>query len=187
MSILKIRPRRLRRSETIRAMVRETSLSAKDFVYPIFVVPGDNIKEEIPSMPGCYHLSVDKAVETAKEIASLGIPSVEVFGLPEYKDELAKHFEYEEKTVFPHAEAVLRKGADRTFTIGEYEENHSNVEEKLEDLKNLVMKYMPAECGQQDIFKALFYVFSLETDLEKHTVVENDILVPIVNRLENHE
>ena len=49
------------------------------------------------------------------------------------------------------------------------------------------MKYMPAVCDQQDIFKALFYVFSLETDLEKHTVVENDILVPIVNRLENHE
>lgn len=88
MSTLKIRPRRLRRSENIRAMVRETSLSVKDFVYPIFVVPGDNIKEEIPSMPGCYHLSADKAVETAKEIASLGIPSVEVFGLPEYKDEI---------------------------------------------------------------------------------------------------
>ena len=88
MSTLKIRPRRLRRSENIRAMVRETSLSVKDFVYPIFVVPGENIKEEIPSMPGCYHLSVDKAVETAKEIASLGIPSVEVFGLPEYKDEI---------------------------------------------------------------------------------------------------
>lgn len=105
----------------------------------------------------------------------------------DYKDELSKHFEYEEKTVFPHAEAVLRRGADRTFTIGEYEENHSNVEEKLEDLKNLVMKYLPAECRQQDIFRALFYIFSLETDLQKHTVVEDDILVPIVNRLENHE
>jgi len=105
----------------------------------------------------------------------------------EYKDELAKHFEYEEKTVFPHAEAVLGKVSDHGFTIGEYEENHSNVEEKLEDLKNLVMKYMPAVCRQQDIHKALFYIFSLETDLEKHTVVEDDILVPIVNRLENHE
>ena len=61
------------------------------------------------------------------------------------------------------------------------------MEEKLEDLKNLGMKYMPAVCEQQDSFKALFYVFSLATDLEKHTVVENDILVPIVNRLENHE
>ena len=105
----------------------------------------------------------------------------------DYKDELSKHFEYEEKTVFPHAEAVLRQGADRNFTIGEYEENHSNVEEKLEDLKNLVMKYLPPVCGQQDTYKALFYIFSLEEDLEKHTVVEDEILVPIVNRLENHE
>ena len=82
----KLRPRRLRINENVRAMVRETNISVKDFVYPIFVVPGENIKEEIPSMPGCYHLSVDKAVELAREISALGIPSVEVFGLPEYKD-----------------------------------------------------------------------------------------------------
>lgn len=82
----KLRPRRMRINENMRAMVRETSISVKDFVYPIFVVPGENIKEEIPSMPGCYHLSVDKAVELAREISALGIPSVEVFGLPEYKD-----------------------------------------------------------------------------------------------------
>ena len=84
----KLRPRRMRITENIRAMVRETSLSVKDFVYPIFVVPGENVKEEIPSMPGCYHLSVDRAVELAREISYLGIPSVEVFGLPEYKDEI---------------------------------------------------------------------------------------------------
>lgn len=82
----KLRPRRMRINENMRAMVRETNISVKDFVYPIFVVPGENIKEEIPSMPGCYHLSVDKAVELAREISALGIPSVEVFGLPEYKD-----------------------------------------------------------------------------------------------------
>ena len=79
----KLRPRRMRINENV---VRETNISVKDFVYPIFVVPGENIKEEIPSMPGCYHLSVDKAVELAREISALGIPSVEVFGLPEYKD-----------------------------------------------------------------------------------------------------
>ena len=84
----KLRPRRMRISENMRAMVRETQLSVKDFVYPIFVVAGTNVKEEIPSMPNCYHLSVDKAVEQAKEIAELGIPAVEVFGLPEYKDEI---------------------------------------------------------------------------------------------------
>ena len=82
----KLRPRRMRINENVRSMVRETNISVKDFVYPIFVVPGENIKEEIPSMPGCYHLSVDKAVELAREISALGIPSVEVFGLPEYKD-----------------------------------------------------------------------------------------------------
>ena len=82
----KLRPRRMRITPAMRAMVRETTLSAKDFVYPIFVVPGEHVKEEIPSMPNCYHLSVDNAVELAKEIAALGIPAVEVFGLPEYKD-----------------------------------------------------------------------------------------------------
>jgi porphobilinogen synthase len=60
----------------------------KDFIYPLFLVPGTNVREEIPSMPGCYHLSVDQAVEEAKLVASLGIPAVEVFGIPEYKDEI---------------------------------------------------------------------------------------------------
>ena len=105
----------------------------------------------------------------------------------DYKDELSKHFDYEEKTVFPHVEAVLNAEDPGAFTIGEYEENHSNVEEKLEDLKNLVMKYMPEVCDQQDIHRALFIIFSLERDLEKHTLVEDGILVPLVNRLEAHE
>ena len=83
-----IRPRRLRISENMRSLVRETNLTVKDFVYPIFVVPGKNIREEIPSMPNCYHLSVDNAVELAKKISALGILAVEVFGLPEYKDEI---------------------------------------------------------------------------------------------------
>ena len=69
-------------------MVRENSLELNDFVYPIFVVPGTNVKEEIPSMPGQYHLSVDNAVKVAEEIYKMGIPAVEVFGLPEYKDDI---------------------------------------------------------------------------------------------------
>ena len=82
------RPRRLRISEGMRDLVRETELSPRDFVYPIFVVPGVHIKEEIPSMPGCCHYSVDQVAALAREIAALGIPAVEVFGLPEYKDEI---------------------------------------------------------------------------------------------------
>ena len=118
MSMLKIRPRRLRRSENIRAMVRETSLSVKDFVYPIFVVPGEGIKEEIPSMPGCYHLSVDKAVETAKEIASLGIPSVEVFGLPEYKDEIGSSA-WDMASPVQRAIAAIKKAEPDLVIVGD--------------------------------------------------------------------
>ena len=88
MKLNTLRPRRLRRTNAIRSMVRENSLEINDFVYPIFVVPGTNVKEEILSMPGQYHLSVDNAVKMAEEVYKLGIPAVEVFGLPEYKDEI---------------------------------------------------------------------------------------------------
>ena len=86
--MLKFRPRRLRLNENLRSMIRETNLSVKDLIYPLFVVAGENVREEIPSMPDCYHLSVDNAVEFAKKISALEIPAVEIFGLPEYKDEI---------------------------------------------------------------------------------------------------
>lgn len=87
MTVPFIRPRRLRVSAGIRKLVRETELQAGDFVYPLFVVPGDNLEEEIGSMPGVYHYSPDKAVAVAREAYELGIPAVLVFGLPSYKDE----------------------------------------------------------------------------------------------------
>ena len=82
-----LRPRRLRVSEGLRAMVRETVLHVEDLVYPLFLVPGEKIKKEIPSLPGQYHLSVDQAVLLAQEAWKLGIRSVLLFGLPSYKDE----------------------------------------------------------------------------------------------------
>jgi len=63
-------------------------LTVHDLIYPIFVVAGNCIKEEIPSMPGCYHLSVDQVVKLAREIYDLGIPAIEIFGLPAYKDDI---------------------------------------------------------------------------------------------------
>ena len=114
----KLRPSRMRISANMRSMVRETSLSVKDFVYPIFVVPGTNIKEEIPSMPGCYHLSVDKAVEAAQEIDSLGIPSVEVFGLPEYKDEIGSSA-WDMNSPVQRAIAAIKKEVPRLMIVGD--------------------------------------------------------------------
>lgn len=80
------RPRRLRRTDTLRRMVRETRLSADDFVYPLFVQPGRKVRNEVRSMPGVYQLSVDEAVREAKEVRDLGIPGVILFGIPEHKD-----------------------------------------------------------------------------------------------------
>src|ERR1700720_4524745 len=80
------RPRRLRRTATLRRMVRETRLSVDGLIYPVFVVPGADVKEEIASMPGVYHQSVDRVVEDAREVADLGIPALLLFGLPRTKD-----------------------------------------------------------------------------------------------------
>lgn len=81
-----IRPRRLRRTTIIRDMVRETSLTTRDFICPLFVKDGNGIKNPIPSMPGQYHFSPDTAVSEVRELQSLGIPAVILFGLPDRKD-----------------------------------------------------------------------------------------------------
>jgi porphobilinogen synthase len=80
------RPRRLRRNETLRRMVRETHLSVDDLIYPMFSVFGEGIKKEISSMPGIYQQSIEHVVEEAREVYELGIPAVLLFGVPESKD-----------------------------------------------------------------------------------------------------
>jgi porphobilinogen synthase len=80
------RPRRLRRSEALRGLVRETRLSTAGLIYPLFVCPGIGVRQEVTSMPGVFQQSADKIVEECREIAGLGIPGVMLFGLPEAKD-----------------------------------------------------------------------------------------------------
>jgi porphobilinogen synthase len=81
-----IRPRRLRRTETLRRMVRETEVAANDFIYPLFVTHGEEVRQAIPSMPGVFQLSIDRLADEAQDVASLGIPAVILFGLPAEKD-----------------------------------------------------------------------------------------------------
>ncbi len=80
------RMRRLRQNETMRRMVRETRLSADDLIYPLFVCPGDNVKNPVNSMPGQFQLSIDNLVKECSEAESFGIPAVLLFGIPEKKD-----------------------------------------------------------------------------------------------------
>jgi porphobilinogen synthase len=83
------RMRRLRRTETLRALTRETRLTPESLVYPMFVCPGSGVRKEVRSMPGVFNLSVDQVVKESREAHSLGVPAVILFGLPETKDEKA--------------------------------------------------------------------------------------------------
>ena len=80
------RPRRLRQNDTFRRLVRETHLTIEDLIQPLFVVHGRGVRQEISSMPGCFHLSVDELAKEAKEVAAMGIPGIILFGLPAAKD-----------------------------------------------------------------------------------------------------
>ncbi len=82
------RPRRLRRTDALRRLTRETRLSIDQLVYPLFVTAGHDVKQEVSSMPGVFQCSVDRVVDEAREVADLGIPAVLLFGLPETKDEI---------------------------------------------------------------------------------------------------
>jgi porphobilinogen synthase len=86
MSFPTVRLRRLRRTESLRRLVRETRLSRDDLVLPLFAVPGSGVREAVSSMPGVFRLSADQIAEEAKAVADLGIPAVILFGIPESKD-----------------------------------------------------------------------------------------------------
>ncbi|WIF94949.1 porphobilinogen synthase [Caminicella sporogenes] len=81
-----VRPRRLRINKNIRSLIKETKLSVDDLIYPLFLVEGENIKEEISSMPGNYHFSIDMLEEEIREISNLGIKAVLLFGVPNEKN-----------------------------------------------------------------------------------------------------
>jgi len=83
------RPRRLRKNENFRRLIRETRLSVDDLIYPLFVVPGKNVKKQIQSMPGNFQMSIDNIVAEAQKVRELGIPGILLFGIPSRKDELA--------------------------------------------------------------------------------------------------
>ncbi len=112
------RPRRLRRTESLRGLVRETTLSTKALVYPLFVCPGTNVKAEIPSMPGHYRWSVDGLVEECQAAHDLGIPAVILFGIPEKKDE-AGSGAYDPNGIVQRAIRAVKKAVPDLLVIGD--------------------------------------------------------------------
>lgn len=111
-----MRMRRLRKNENLRRMVRENRVTVDDLIYPMFVVEGKNIKEEIPSMPGIFRFSVDRVVEEVEAVASLGIPAIILFGIPEHKDEAASEA-YAEEGVVQKAIREIKKNVPDIIVI----------------------------------------------------------------------
>jgi hypothetical protein len=104
----------------------------------------------------------------------------------DYEIELEKHFSYEEENLFPYVNSIISGCPDSNYSIAEYEKRHENVDEKLEDLKNIVMKYLPEVCDNNLRIDVLMSIYHLQDDLKRHTYVENNILVPIVSRMEEN-
>lgn len=104
----------------------------------------------------------------------------------EYKSELEKHFEYEEGKVFPYVVALIDGKSHPAFSIRQFEKHHSNIQEKLEDLKDLIMKYLPAQCETEQVSDVLSYLYFLKEDLSRHTSIEDNVLVPMVADLERN-
>lgn len=106
-----LRLRRLRQTSGLRTLVRETVLSPSDFVYPMFITPGSGIRHEIPSMPGIFRQSVDKAIEEISEAKKLGLQSFLLFGIPEAKDPIGSGA-YDERGVIQQALREIKKKVD---------------------------------------------------------------------------
>jgi porphobilinogen synthase len=112
------RLRRMRQSEPLRSLVRETLLTPVNFIYPLFVCPGEGVRKEISSMPGVFNLSVDEAVKEAREAKSLGLGGIILFGLPEKKDEAATGA-WAEDGIVQRATRAIKKATPDLVVIGD--------------------------------------------------------------------
>ncbi|MCU0916008.1 MAG: porphobilinogen synthase [Planctomycetes bacterium] len=112
MGFPEIRMRRLRRSATMRRMVRETTLRVDDLIYPLFVRAGQGLKQSIPSMTDCYHFSPDRIAEETARVADLGIPAVLLFGLPAHKDETGSEAWAEDGVVQQAIRQIKKRAPD---------------------------------------------------------------------------
>lgn len=102
----------------------------------------------------------------------------------EYQKEVLNHFDYEETVAFPYINTLLNNSSMKSYSISQFEKNHSNIEEKLNDLKNIIIKYLPDTGSPELLNTLLFDLFELEDDFRKHTLIEDKILVPLVEQFE---
>ena len=110
------RARRMRANETVRQFIRETELTASDFIYPLFVKPGEGLRDEVASMPGVFQLSLDQLSVEMDELLSLGVKAIILFGLPAHKDELGSEA-FDEHGIVQEAVRTIRACAPDMYVI----------------------------------------------------------------------
>lgn len=125
--------------------------------------------------------AIDRLVEPCQEVQKKVILKF----LADYETELRKHFEYEESRVIPYIQDLLLGRQTPGFSICRFEEEHTEVDGKLSDLKNIVMKSLPSVCEPEARIELLQFLFSLREDLDRHTRIEDDVMVPMVRLIEN--
>ena len=150
------RLRRLRRTETLRALVRETRLTPESLVYPLFICPGTGIRKEVRSMPGVFNLSVDEAVKEVRETRALGVLSIILFGLPEKKDEVATGAWAEDGIVQRAARAIKSEVRDVVVMgdvcLCEYmSHGHCGIVRVQEKVKDKVKERVKEKAGPQSL------------------------------------
>lgn len=102
----------------------------------------------------------------------------------DYKAQVKNHFDYEEEVVFPYIRALMSGQRQQSYSIDQFEDNHSNIDETLNDLKNIVMKYLPDTCDTVLRNQVLYRIYRLGEDLLKHTLIEDNVLIPMINKIE---
>ena len=135
------------------------------------------VEERIPHIE--YHLN--RIIEACPE--RFGATLQRFF--KEYKKEVANHFKYEEETVFPYINSLCNNSIEKKFSIHEFKSNHSNIEDKLDDLMNILIKYLPANIFPKERIEISLDIMDLSSDLNCHTLVEERVLVPFVELLES--
>jgi regulator of cell morphogenesis and NO signaling len=154
-----------------------SQISLKDLLKYLRNSHTDYLEHRIPKI-------TDRILQSIKSCCTKHIKVVTEF-CEKYMREVITHFNYEEKIVFPYISALLNGDKPTDYNIKQYEDNHSNIDAALEDLKNIIIKYLPPECTIEKWRDILIDLFLFEDDLSKHTLLEDKILISVVERIEN--
>ena len=128
---------------------------------------------------------IERHLDAIAEKLSGRIGKVFLSFYKEYKQEVEAHFQHEESEVFPHIRAMMAGNRDTSYSIGVFLQNHSDIEGKLDDLLNIIFKYLPPQVDDDNVLDVVYDILRLSEDLKKHTFIEEKIMVPLVHHLEN--